>query len=149
MLINFAMFPNKGHILSAFSPGPADWLLSAFFLFLFRFLPKFKYFATLLQIDLLRWIDHQWIDGSLWMDLLDWSELSLNSCETFSFNVFVSVNRKRIDIKMLLCLSDPVLKSIIWAHAQVQFFCFRLEIHFLGKFGQKYQNCQFELKFST
>ena len=120
-----------------------------FFLFLFRFLPKFQYFATLLQIDLLQWIDHQWIDGSLWMDLLDWFELSLNSYKTFSFNIFVSVNRKRIDIKMQLCLSDPLLKSFIWTHAQVRFFCFWLEIHFLGKFGWKYQNCQFELKFGT
>ena len=29
------------------------------------------------------------------------------------------------------------------------FFYFRLKIHFLGKFGPKYQNCQLKLKFST
>ena len=31
----------------------------------------------------------------------------------------------------------------------VHFFCFRMEIPFLGKFGWKNQNCQFKLKFST
>ena len=31
----------------------------------------------------------------------------------------------------------------------VQFTCFRLEIPFLGKFGPKNQNCQFELKIGT
>ena len=31
----------------------------------------------------------------------------------------------------------------------VHFTCFRLEIPFLGKFGPKNQNCQFELKIVT
>ena len=31
----------------------------------------------------------------------------------------------------------------------VQFHCFRLEIHFLGKFFPKNQNCQFKLKLDT
>ena len=34
-------------------------------------------------------------------------------------------------------------------HAKVRFFSFQPEIPFLGKFGQKYQNCQFKLKFGT
>ena len=29
------------------------------------------------------------------------------------------------------------------------YFCFRLEISFLGKIGPKHQNCQFKLKFGT
>ena len=33
-------------------------------------------------------------------------------------------------------------------NGNVHFFCFR-EIPFLGKFGPKNQNCQFELKFGT
>ena len=34
-------------------------------------------------------------------------------------------------------------------HAQVEFFRFWPEMLFLGKFGPKYQNRQFKLKFST
>ena len=34
-------------------------------------------------------------------------------------------------------------------HAKVRFFSFQPEIPFLGKFGQKNQNCQFKLKFGT
>ena len=34
-------------------------------------------------------------------------------------------------------------------NGMVHLICFRLEIHFLGKFGPKNQNCQFKLKFDT
>ena len=34
-------------------------------------------------------------------------------------------------------------------HAKVSFFCSRSEISFLSKFGPKYENCQFKLKFDT
>ena len=34
-------------------------------------------------------------------------------------------------------------------NSDAQFVCFRLEIPFLGKFGPKSQNCQFQMKFDT
>ena len=37
----------------------------------------------------------------------------------------------------------------MWKVCSVHFFCFRPEKPFLGKSGQKNQNCQFELKFGT
>ena len=36
-----------------------------------------------------------------------------------------------------------------WTHGKVRFFCFRLEIPLLGKFGPKNQNCHFKLKIGT
>ena len=36
-----------------------------------------------------------------------------------------------------------------WTHGKVWFFCFRLEIPLLGKFGPKNQNCHFKLKIGT
>ena len=38
---------------------------------------------------------------------------------------------------------------IMWKISGVNFFCFRPEKLFLGKSGQKNQNCQFKLKFGT
>ena len=55
-------------------------------------------------------------------------------------SLIVSATRRRGDIKIPLCLSAPVRKSLMiepWTHAQVRFFCFRPEIPLLGKFGQK------------
>ena len=41
--------------------------------------------------------------------------------------------------------------GLIWIcrfNGGVNFICFRLKIHFFGKFGPKNQNCQFKLKFA-
>ena len=45
-------------------------------------------------------------------------------------------------------MSAPVRKSLIY-QAKVLFFCLKVEIPFLGKFGPKKQNCQFKLELGT
>ena len=58
------------------------------------------------------------------------------------------------DVKMPLCLSDPVRKNLIYYVTTMDvrtgvFFRFRPEIPFLSKFGPKNKNFQFKLKFGT
>ena len=43
----------------------------------------------------------------------------------------------------------PRLIQICRIHGGVYCICFRLGIAFLGKFGPKNENCQFQLKFGT
>lgn len=74
--ITFALCSNNVRTLSTFSPVVADQLLSEFLLFLFRLVPKLRYFAALFWVDFLQRF------------AIDWqSELSLKSYKTLSFNI--------------------------------------------------------------
>ena len=66
----------------------------------------------------------------------------------------VSATIRRREIKILLCLSAPVNKSLMklvttMGARENTFFYFRPVMTLLGEFGPKYQNCQIKLKFGT
>ena len=66
--------------------------------------------------------------------------------------LFVSATRRRTDIKIPLCLSPPVRKSLECNHGCTHKYdtsVFDPKYIYMGKFCPKYQNRQFKLKFST
>ena len=87
----------------------------------------------------------KWLIRTKWL----WVRIPLLSLRSL---LIFSASRRRRDIKIQLHLSAPVRKSLIqWvttmdacASARVRFWP---EIPFLRKFGPKYQNCHFKLKF--
>ena len=77
-----------------------------------------------------------------------------NTQEHNSVAIFVSATRRRRNIKIPLCLSVPMRKSLIqqvrtWTRAQQQFLRLRLETPFWKKLGPKYHNSQLQLNFGS
>ena len=72
------------------------------------------------------------------------------------WNIIFSATRRRRDIKIPMCLSAPVRKSLIPIvcnnHGRTHkwdFFRFQPKVPFWANLIKKNQNCQFKLKFGT
>ena len=73
--------------------------------------------------------------------------MDTSRCEFSILDPKVCPNKSKLSIYVEICYPDQF--EYAQFNGDIQFFCFQAEILFLGEFGPKNKNCQFELKFGT